>query len=135
MPRVGDLIKRAPVSVKPNATLRDVARILTENNIGIVVVVDDTGKPLGVVSERDIVKALAKGASLDDRALDYGTRGNLLTISRDGEPQEAIKRMRDRGTRHILVLNPDGSLAGVLSIRDLLEDQVLKVVGDRYWKI
>ena len=45
----------------------------------------------------------------------------------------AIKKMRERGTRHILVVDDAGKFVGVVSIRDLIEDRALKRIGDKVW--
>ena len=55
---------RKVITVKPTSTVVDAARVLTENRIGLLMVVGDEGKIVGVLSERDIVKAVAEGADL-----------------------------------------------------------------------
>ena len=61
MDKVGAFVKRPPLTVTKDAALLDVVKIMATHNIGLVAVVDEAGRPLGVVSERDIVRALAKG--------------------------------------------------------------------------
>ncbi|MDT7875004.1 MAG: CBS domain-containing protein [Pyrobaculum sp.] len=133
MDKVGAFIKRPPLSVTQEATLLDVVKIMATHNIGLVAVVDEAGRPLGVVSERDVIRALAKGVQLSAKAIEVGTRGNLLTAKAEDDIYSAIKKMRERGTRHILVVDDAGKLVGVVSIRDLIEDRALKSIGDRVW--
>jgi len=133
MDKVGAFVKRPPLSVTQEATLLDVVKIMATHNIGLVAVVDEAGRPLGVVSERDAIRALARGVQLSARAIEVGTRGNLLTAKAEDDIYSVIRKMRERGTRHILVVDDAGKLVGVVSIRDLLEDRALKSIGDRVW--
>ncbi len=133
MDKVGAFIKRPPLSVTQEATLLDVVKIMATHNVGLVAVVDEAGRPLGVVSERDVIRALARGVQLSAKAIEVGTRENLLTAKAEDDIYSAIKKMRERGTRHILVVDDAGKLVGVVSIRDLVEDRALKAIGDRVW--
>jgi len=76
MDKVGAFIKRPPLTATQEATLLDVVKIMATHNIGLVAVVDEAGRPLGVVSERDIVRALARSVELSAKAIEVGTRGN-----------------------------------------------------------
>ena len=133
MDKVGAFIKRPPLSVTQEATLLDVVKIMATYNVGLVAVVDEAGRPLGVVSERDVIRALASGVQLSAKAIEVGTRGNLLTAKAEDDIYSVVKKMRERGTRHILVVDDAGKLVGVVSIRDLVEDRALKSIGDRVW--
>jgi CBS domain-containing protein len=133
MDKVGAFIKRPPLTATQEATLLDVVKIMATHNVGLVAVVDEAGRPLGVVSERDVIRALARGVQLSAKAIEVGTRGDLLTAKAEDDIYSAIKKMRERGTRHILVVDDAGKLVGVVSIRDLIEDRALKSIGDRVW--
>ncbi|MFZ8809723.1 MAG: CBS domain-containing protein [Pyrobaculum sp.] len=133
MDKVGAFIKRPPLTATQEATLLDVVKIMATHNVGLVAVVDEAGRPLGVVSERDVIRALARGVQLSAKAIEVGTRGNLLTAKAEDDIYSVIKKMRERGTRHILVVDDAGKLVGVVSIRDLVEDRALKSIGDRVW--
>ena len=133
MDKVGAFVKRQPVTATAEATLLDAVKLMASHNIGLVVVVDDAGRPVGVVSERDVIRALARGAQLSEKALDVGTKGNLLVAKAEEDIYSAVKKMRERGTRHILVVDDAGRLVGVVSIRDLVEDRALKAIGDKVW--
>jgi CBS domain-containing protein len=133
MDKVGAFVKRLPLTVTQEAALLDVVKIMATHNVGLVAVVDEAGRPLGVVSERDVIRALARGVQLSAKAIEVGTRGNLLTAKAGDDIYSVIKKMRERGTRHILVVDDAGKLVGVVSIRDLIEDRALKSIGDRVW--
>jgi CBS domain-containing protein len=133
MDKVGAFVKHQPLTVTKDAALLDVVKIMATRNIGLVAVVDEAGRPLGVVSERDVIRALARGVKLSAKAIEVGTRGNLLTAKADDDIYSVVKKMRERGTRHILVVDDAGKLVGVVSIRDLVEDRALKAIGDIVW--
>jgi len=133
MDKVGAFVKRPPLTATQEATLLDVVKIMATHNIGLVAVVDEAGRPLGVVSERDVIRALARGVQLSVKAIEVGTRGNLLTAKAEDDIYSVVKKMRERGTRHILVVDDAGKLVGVVSVRDLVEDRALKSIGDRVW--
>jgi CBS domain-containing protein len=59
MDKVGSFAKRPPLTVTQEATLLDVVKIMDSHNVGLVAVVDEAGRPLGVVSERDVIRTLA----------------------------------------------------------------------------
>lgn len=112
------LAHRQPVEVELDTTLRDCARVMANESIGAVLVHGPHG-PAGVLTERDIVAALAEGAHADrDRARDF------MTADIDGVPEttsitEAAREMLRNEIRH-LAMTRDGRTVGVLSIRDLL---------------
>ena len=133
MDKVEAFVKRPPLTVTQEATLLDVVKIMATHNVGLVAVVDEAGRPLGVVSERDVIRALARGVQLSAKAIEVGTRENLLTAKAEDDIYSTIKKMRERGTRHILVVDDASKLVGVVSIRDLVEDRALKSIGDRVW--
>ncbi len=134
MERVGSFVRRPPVTAASEATVLDVVKLMAAHNIGLVVVVDEGGRPVGVVSERNVVRALARCVELTERALDVGTRGDLLTARVDEDIYSVVKKMRERGVRHILVVDDAGRLVGVVSVRDLVEDRALRAIGDRVWR-
>ncbi|CCC81751.1 CBS domain-containing protein [Thermoproteus tenax] len=130
---LGQFVKRSPLTARPETPLREIVRLMAENNVGSVVLVDDANKPVGIITERDVVKALARGLTLDDQASRAGTMGDLVTAQPSEDAYVALKRMRERRIRHLVLVNNDGTLAGVISIRDLLEDVALKYLGDKVW--
>ncbi|MEM1572309.1 MAG: CBS domain-containing protein [Pyrobaculum sp.] len=132
MSKVREYIKGPPITVGPDASAEEVARIMAEKNVGSVVVVDAAGRPIAIVTERDLVRAIA-ARRLNAKAIELGTRGNLLTAYPEDDVYEVLKKMRERRVRHLIVVDKDGLLRGVISIRDLLEDQALKALGEKVW--
>lgn len=113
-------LAHAPVfAVHGPETLRAAAATMADNHVGLLVVRRGT-VAVGVLSERDIVRAAAAGADLDDSRVDEYMTEDLAGVRTDATVQEAIDVMTVNGVRHLLVRH-DGHVAGVLSARDLLQ--------------
>lgn len=106
------------VTVDARVTLRTLAAVLSELGIGAAVLPRPAGEA-AVVSERDIVRALAEGADPDEVWADDVAADDLVTA----EPEEAVgavaARMAAEGVRHIAVVER-GTIIGVVSARDVL---------------
>jgi CBS domain-containing protein len=112
------VMARRLVGVDSDVSLRQVARELYECEIGVVLV-DNPGGPTGLVSERDLVAAVADGDDLDDRqALDVMT-ADLVTAGPDDTIASVGALMCEAGVRHVPVV-VHGTVVGVVSIRDVL---------------
>lgn len=111
----------AVVTVPPAATVQEVANIITSQRIGAVVVVSAPGKLIGIVSERDVVKAIAGHASeaLTMTAADIMTR-DVTTATIATTMDEAMDIMDAGYFRHLPVLHDD-ELVGIISIRDVVK--------------
>lgn len=111
-------------SVPPVATLAEVVRVLAEKRIGAVLVRDAAGQVLGIVSERDIVRAMpAHGANtLEMTAAQIMTQVLHTTTSR-ATVAEAMEQMTRRRVRHLPVVD-GGRLVGLVSIGDVVKARI-----------
>ena len=116
---IDSLITRAVLTVSEGDSLRDAAVWMMERGVGSAVVLTD-GKPSGIITDRDALRAIARGK--DASALTVGDLlpGKLTTVLPSLEVLEAARVMRDRGFRHLVVVDEAGELAGVFSMRDLV---------------
>ncbi|MEM3269007.1 MAG: CBS domain-containing protein [Saccharolobus sp.] len=114
---VKEYMKKNVIVVDKNTTLRDVAKIMTENNVGSVIVVDN-GKPIGIITERDIVRAIGRNKDLNNKAEEIMT-SSLITIKEDSPITGALSLMRSYNIRHLPVIDNEGNLKGIISIRDI----------------
>jgi CBS domain-containing protein len=104
--------------VPPSATLLEVADALTTGEVGAVVVRED-GKVVGVVSERDLVGALARRLPMDETTAAEVASTELVWADAGASVGEVANEMLEHYVRHVLV-EEDGELAGMVSARDLL---------------
>lgn len=116
---IGPLATRAVLTITESDSLRDAATWMMERGVGSAVVMTD-GQPVGIITDRDALKAVAQdagGAALPVST--YLTR-RVTTAKESVELVDAARIMRDKGFRHLLVVDDGGSLVGVFSMRDLV---------------
>ena len=108
-------------TMTPEALVSDAARVLSDQRIGILVVCDERNKVVGVLSERDLVRAIAERAvSIAElRVSDLLTR-DIVTCTPHDTPQDVMRAMNKRGFRHMPVVE-DGELKGLISSGDILQ--------------
>jgi CBS domain-containing protein len=114
---LGQLALRKPVTVPPEATLREVANRLEQANVSSALIYSH-GLPREFVSERDLARGLAKGRGPDDRVEAVATKG-LVSATTTTTLGEAADMMVQHEIRHLVVLASDGEALGVLSMRDV----------------
>ena len=109
------------VTVKPGTPISDVARILAERRIGGVVVSSDGVTPEGILSERDIVRALAlKGSGCMDETVDDMMTRNPVCCARQDSADLVLTRMTDGRFRHMPVVE-GGKMVGIVTIGDVVK--------------
>ena len=117
---VGELMSKPPVKLRLSAPVLEAARQMQRANVGAVIVEDDAGKACGIVTDRDIaLRAVAQGRDPATTPLSEVCSSELMTISPDEDLERAIKVMRDRAVRRLLVVDSQQNAVGVLSLGDL----------------
>jgi CBS domain-containing protein len=115
---VSELIEEDVVCVRPGATLHELAQALADANIGAVLV-GDREKVAGIVSERDVVRAVAEGRDPDATPTVDVAHTTLVWCDATATVAEVAAEMMENYVRHALV-EEDGRLIGIVSMRDLL---------------
>lgn len=110
-------MNRANITETPAATLRDAAGRMWKQQTGSLVVMDGA-ELLGIITERDIMKAVARGDDLDATPVSAVMTRSVLTVSPDTSVAEAAQHMSTRWIRHLPVVS-NGELLGMVSQRDL----------------
>ena len=117
------------VTCRSEQSIRQALTLLAEHNIGALVVVDETGAPAGMLSERDVVREAARDERLFGR-----TVGELMT--RDvivGVPEDDLRSVRqtmtERRIRHVPVV-ADARLVGIVSIGDVVKAELDQYLGE-----
>ena len=110
--------------------IADAAVALTDNKIGALLVEDDDGKIVGILSERDIVGGMVPhGADLHDVAVAELMTPDLIHCSPEDTVNEAMAMMSDRRIRHLPVFDGD-ELVGFISIGDLVKCRIMEVQAE-----
>lgn len=121
METIKDIIKGRDIyTVESGTSIKAAVNYMAEKGVGLVPVLKD-GKLVGVFSERDLVKrVIAKDKDLNSTLVDDVMSTNLVIAKIDETTEQAMAKMKEPKTRHILVIDNE-KLVGVLSVRDLLE--------------
>jgi len=119
------------VTVTPDTDVRRLLEVLAEHRIGAVVVSADGVSVQGIVSERDIVRALAErgAAVLEDPVADIHT-SEVRTVGPEALLAEVERLMTERRFRHVPVV-VDGRLRGIVSIGDVVKKRIDELEGER----
>ena len=122
------------LTVGPGHTLRAVARLMCERNVGAAVVMDPDGHGPGIITERDILVSVGAGQDPDGELVAEHLTRDVVFAAPDWSLEEAAGAMVRGGFRHLIVL--DGAeTVGILSVRDIVrcwtEDGALCPVPDK----
>ncbi len=116
--RVKELLKvKEPITIGPEASLREAAKKMADHGIGFLPVVDEKGDLVGVISERDITYSFGNGKE-NSKVKDV-MRTNIITVNENDTVAYAARLLSEHGIRHLVVVNDEGKLVGVFSIKDL----------------
>lgn len=116
--KVRDLLRDNVISCYSDEPIECAVAKMYAANVGSVVVVDRAGSPIGIVTERDVVRFLAQEIDLKT-PLEQVARKNLITASPDESVVSAAAKMIEHNIRHMPVVE-GGRVVGVISIRDVL---------------
>ena len=132
--RIHEVLAHKPshdvVTVKPDATVRELLGMLAEHNIGALVVSADGASVDGIVSERDVVRKLHGNEGLLDATVSTIMSAEVLTCEKDATVNELMSIMTERRFRHIPVV--EGSrLTGIMSIGDVVKHRMSELQFER----
>jgi CBS domain-containing protein len=112
------------ITIEPTATLAAAAALLRERRIGAAVILGAGGRVAGILSERDIVHALAaRGRQALDEPLSQSMTREVATCALDEEINSIMERMTNGKFRHMPVID-GGRLAGIVSIGDIVKQRL-----------
>lgn len=118
------------VSVLPETPLMEIVGTIASRRIGAVLVRNEPGELVGIVSERDVVKALAaKGSGLDALAARDVMTPDVTTVTPQTSINDAMELMDKGYFRHLPVLD-QGTLVGIISVRDVVRARIDKHVEE-----
>jgi CBS domain-containing protein len=112
------LIAHEVIHVDPRTSLAEVAGKMHAGGVGSAVVMSDQGP--GIITERDLLRAVAEGADLGQARVEDYVTGNAVTASPDLDVREAARLMTQQRFRHLVVVGPHAEVEGILSMRDVV---------------
>lgn len=114
------IMKQQPATVEQHDSLREVAKELSANEIGVLLVSSPVG-PVGVISERDVVNVVAIGGDVEREQAKTVMSVDLVTAAPTDSIAAVGRLMIDAGVRHIAIRSDDGRITGLVSVRDVLD--------------
>ena len=130
---VKDVMSSPVVTLSEDATSNKVANLMDENKLGCLIVTNKTGKPVGIITERDLVlRVLAKNLKPDAVKAKEIMTSPLVTIEPEATISEAARRMSRLNIRRLGVIYK-GNLVGVVSSKDILGvmPELIEIIQER----
>jgi CBS domain-containing protein len=118
VPRVRDIMREVPITVRDNEPLINVLRIMRDKNIGSMIITDEGGKVLGVFTERDLVRLVANNEDVSSFTIGDVMTRPVIAVEADASLIKAVHIMAKHGIRHLPVIDSNGKVVGIISIRD-----------------
>jgi CBS domain-containing protein len=121
------------VDINDNPSVLDVAKLMAKHRIGSVVVVEDSNnKPIGIITERDIIKKVsAQNKVADQVAVRHIMSSPLIAVRSVDSIDTAAEAMAKNKVKRLVVLEQDGAMIGVLSVSDITK-KLAKIMTDDY---
>src|SRR6187549_1834740 len=116
MPSLAEIMRPDLIEVAPEDTLGEVAERMTAKNVGAVVV-KDFGTLIGILTERDLLKAMAARVHSSEARVRQWMTADPVTAQADTNVEDASRVMLEHGFRHLPVLDDGGQVVGVVSLR------------------
>ena len=114
-------------TARPDSSLFDIAKTLSEKKIGGIVVIGEQGSVAGIVTERDLVRAIGKnGPAILEAAVSEIMTTNVVTCDKSTTIDEMMDMMTRGRFRHIPVIEDD-ALVGIVSIGDVVKHHIAEV--------
>ncbi|MFN2451317.1 MAG: CBS domain-containing protein [Candidatus Dormibacteria bacterium] len=121
---VRDAMSKDTVSAEPSQTIREAATLMMQRRVGAVVVTDPALPGPGILTERDIMRAVAEGADPETTTVEACMTFEARTANAGWGLDEAAAEMTDGHFRHLLVVDDEGRMVGIVSMRDIVHAHV-----------
>jgi len=133
--------KARPITCSQSFSVKEVANLMKENDIGTVLVVDRE-KPIGLITDRDIVtRCITQGLDCNRMTAKDIMSSPVHTISDQGSILDLVEKMSTRHVRRLAIVNREGRVTGMLSMADVFEllthemNQLSEALGSRHQKL
>ncbi|MBI2153096.1 MAG: CBS domain-containing protein [Candidatus Rokubacteria bacterium] len=120
---------RPPIAIRPEQSIREAVALLSRHNIGALVVVNAADAPVGIISERDIVREAARNEQVFTRPVSEIMTRDVITGLPEDDLLSVANLMTEKRIRHVPVVDK-GKLIGIVSIGDVVKAQRDKYRGE-----
>jgi CBS domain-containing protein len=132
--RINDVLRGKPrhdvVTISPDATVRELIRLLAQHNVGALIVSEDGSAVTGIVSERDVVRRLNESDDVLASPVSAIMTAEVQTCEGTTPVDELMQIMTDRRIRHVPVVE-GGELSGIISIGDVVKSRIGELEFER----
>jgi CBS domain-containing protein len=119
---VRDYCRRDPVTVTPDQSVREAAKLMQAHGVGMLVAVDAEGRPVGVLTDRDVtIRLVRRGRNADSTPVEEVMNSQVSVVSEGVSLELALRRMRADAVRRMPVVDGDGRLVGIVTLDDALQ--------------
>ena len=118
-------------SIGPDASVADLVADLHRYRVGALLVRGAAGDLVGIVSERDVVRAMASNSGATDSTVAALMTTDVVTVSYDASVADVMRLMTERRFRHLPVLDEEGTLIGLVSIGDVVKNRIDELEAER----
>lgn len=118
------------VTISPDKTIREALAVLVNHNVGALVVIDEIKKPVGILSERDIVRLAARNEALFGIPVQEVMTTNVITALPQDELKAVANTMTEKRIRHLPIVDNQGILVGIISIGDVVKAERNRFEGE-----
>ena len=118
------IFSRKIVHIPRSSTLEQAAKLMRDHHVGALLVIGEgpRGLPVGLVTDRDLViRAMAEGEGPRDLTVAEAMSPALATVPRSADVYDVLEAMRINGVRRLVVVEPDGAPAGIVSVDDVMD--------------
>ncbi len=118
---IKNIMHKPPLYISETSTIYEGAKKMSDENKGSLLIGNDN-ELKGIVTERDIIRAIAAGKDLNTKIIEIATKENLITITEDDNITKAAVLMSKHNIRHLIV-KTGNKVSGILSTRDLMRER------------
>tara|TARA_B100002049_G_C16014846_1_gene347508 strand:- start:200 stop:634 length:435 start_codon:yes stop_codon:yes gene_type:complete len=120
--QVQEIMTSNPTCCGPDASVQEAAKLMKDNSVGSIPVVNDAGEPVGIVTDRDICcGAVAQGKGTDTRVSDVMSK-DVLTAAPDEDVESCCNKMEEKQVRRTVVTDDAGKCCGIVAQADVARE-------------
>lgn len=133
--QVQEIMTSNPTCCGPDASVQEAAKLMKDNSVGSIPVVNDAGEPVGIVTDRDICcGAVAQGKGTDTRVSDVMSK-DVLTAAPDEDVESCCNKMEEKQVRRTVVTDDAGKCCGIVAQADVAREADGKETAELVQKV